>query len=288
MPFLNSLYREFVLGGHLLALGTVSAAAASAIVIHEAATPVLLVMAYLFSYGAYMMNRTAEIDQDLTSHPERTALMSRRKRYLPLISGGCFILGYVLAATVNLVFFAALLVPLALSVLYSVGSKKLVGVFGVSKLKDKLLVKNLVVSLGWSLIPLLVGLYYLNFALPLWFLSGLIFLRGMSSTMFFDIRDVDGDREQGIKTVPVAFGAEATYKAMTALNVVGLLYVAASVVTGELPQFALTLAALPLYSMGYTFFARRPGANLNFICDNVADAEDLFWGPLVYVGAALV
>ena len=142
----------------MLAVGTASIAAASTVVLGVGATPLLLVMAYLFSYGAYMMNRSAEIDQDAVSHPGRTAHLGSRRRYLPAISGGCFLLGYGFALTVNYIFFAALLVPLAFSLAYSVGSKRLVGVIGVSKLKDKLLVKNVFVCLGWSLIPVLVGL----------------------------------------------------------------------------------------------------------------------------------
>ena len=271
----------------MLALGTASAAAASAMLLGESVAPLLLVMAYLFSYGAYMMNRSAELGQDSVSHPERTALMSRRRRYLPAISGGCFALGYAFALTVNLVLFVALLVPLALSLLYSVGSRRFVGVLGVSKLKDKLLVKNLVVSLGWSLIPVLVGFYYLRFAFVLGFLSVLIFLRAMGSTMFFDIRDVEGDRAQGIRTVPVAYGAEATYRVAGVLDAVGIAFVGLAVASGVFPEFALLLVALPLFSLGYRALARRPGANLSFICDNVADAEDLFWGPLVYIGAAI-
>ncbi len=272
----------------MLALGTASAAAASAMLLGESVAPLLLVMAYLFSYGAYMMNRTAELGQDATSHPERTALMSKRRRYLPVITGGCFVLGYAFAVTVNLVLFAALLVPLALSVLYSVGSKRLVGVLGVSKLKDKLLVKNLVVSLGWSLIPVLVGFYYLRFALVLGFFSLLIFMRGIGSTMFFDVRDMEGDREQGIRTVPLAYGAGAAYRVASVLDIVCIAYVALAVALGGFPTFALLLIALPLYSLGYRALARRPGADLDFICDNVADAEDLFWGPLVYIGVAFL
>ena len=213
----------------MLALGTASAAAASAILLGVTVTPLLLVMAYLFSYGAYMMNRSAELDQDVTSHPERTAIMSGRRRHLPLISGGCFMLGYALALTVNIVFFVALLAPLLLSLLYSVGSKKLVGLFGVSKLKDKLLVKNMVVSLGWSLIPVMVGFYYLKFELVLLFVGLYIFLRGMGSTMFFDIRDVEGDRKQGIRTVPITYGASSTYRVIAVLDAVGLVYLAAAI-----------------------------------------------------------
>jgi 4-hydroxybenzoate polyprenyltransferase len=282
------VYREFVLGGHLLAIGTASIAAASAVALGVGATPLLLLMAYLFSYGAYTMNRSTEFDADSVSHPERTALLGRRRRYLPLISAGCFVLGYAIAITVNLIFFAALLVPLAFSVLYSVGSKRLVGVIGVAKLKDKLLVKNLFVSLGWSLIPVLVGLYYLRFEEVLLVMGVFIFMRLMVNTLIFDVRDVEGDRAEGIRTVPVTFGEAATYRAMAAIDVVTLAYLGAALWFALLPPAAAVLGVLPFYSLGYSVLARRPKASLGFICDVLVDGEYLLWGPLMYIGAAFV
>ena len=271
----------------MLAFGTASIAAASATLLEQTATPLLLVMAYLFSYGAYMMNRGAEIDSDAVSHPERTAHLTSRKRYLSVISGGCFLLGYAFAYTVNLIFFGALLVPLAFSLLYSVGSKRLVGVIGVSKLKDKLLVKNLFISLGWSLIPVLVGLYFLRLEAVLALMGGFIFLRLMVNTLIFDVRDVEGDTEQGVRTVPVAYGIRATYRAMAAIDLATFAYLATALLLGLLPISAAILAILPAYSLFYAYIARRPGANLGFICDVLVDGEYLFWGPLVFVGAAI-
>ncbi len=281
------MYREFVLGGHLLAIGTASMAAASALALGVPTAPLLLVMAYLFSYGAYMMNRSTDIDADSVSHPERTAHLGSRRRYLPVISGGCFVLGYALALTVNFVFFLALLAPLAFALAYSVGSKRLVGVIGVSKLKDKLLVKNLFVSLGWSLVPVLVGFYYLRFALVLFWLGVFIFLRLMVNTLIFDVRDVEGDRRAGIKTVPVVYGARRTFLVMGAIDVAALAFLVGAVALGQLPYVSLMLAILPIYSLGYAALARRPGANLGMICDLMADGEYLAWGPLMYIGAAI-
>jgi 4-hydroxybenzoate polyprenyltransferase len=271
----------------MLALGTASIAAASTVLLGVQATPLLLVMAYLFSYGAYMMNRSSEIDADSVSHPERTAHLTPRRRYLPAITGGCFLLGYVFALTVNFIFFVALLVPLAFSFAYSVGSQRLVGVIGVAKLKDKLLVKNLFVSLGWSLIPVLVGFYYLRFGIVILVMGTFIFLRLLVNTLIFDVRDVEGDRAQGIKTVPVVRGAAETYRIMAVIDVAALVYIAAVVALGLLPLAASILGILPLYSLGYSFLARRPKADLGFICDVLVDGEYLFWGPLMYIGAAV-
>src|SRR5271165_5077949 len=220
----NPAFREIVYGGHLLALGTASIAASSAIILGRTPSVILLIMAYLFSYGAYMLNRGSEVKQDSVSDPARTDYLQGRSRYLTLISGLCFGIGYVLAATVNLVFLGALLIPLVLAVGYTIGSKKLVSLIGAKRLKDKLLVKNLVISFGWSLIPALVGLYYKSVPITLLAFAPFIFFRLMSNTVFFDLRDVRADSEFGVRTIPVVYGSTRSYTLMTIFDVLSVAY----------------------------------------------------------------
>ena len=288
MKPLGVVYRELILGGHLLAFGTASIAGAAAFLSGRSPTLVLLVMAYLFSFGAYMMNRSAEMDLDLKSHPERTNYLARRRRALPGVVGGSFLIGYVLAATVDWVFFLALLAPLLLSLLYSVGSERFVGLIGAPNLKQKLLMKNLTISLGWSLIPLLVGLYFGGFNVPLLLLCPFIFFRFMTSTVIFDIRDAEGDKENGVRTVPTELGVRRSFDLVGALDAASAAYIVGLLVSGLLPAYCLTLLTLPVYSTVYRIAARKNASNLGFICDVVCDAEFLFWGPLIYLGNILI
>jgi 4-hydroxybenzoate polyprenyltransferase len=288
MKPLSVAYRELVLGGHLLALGTASMAGAAAYLFGRSPTIVLLVMAYLFSFGAYMMNRSAEMDQDLVSHPERTTYLARRRKILPAVVVASFLIGYALAATVSLIFFVALLVPLALSLLYSVGSKQLVRFIGTSKLKQRLLLKNVSIALGWSLIPILVGLYFGGFDAPLLLLAPFIFLRLMTNTIIFDIRDTEGDRENAVRTLPTELGVPKSFSVVGWIDALSAVYLVALLVIGAVPQFALTLMVLPIYSTVYRAFAMQSNANLSFICDVIADAEYILWGPLIYIGKILI
>jgi len=263
-------------------------AAASAILLGLQPTFVLLLMAYLFSYGAYMMNRTSELEQDAVSNPERTSHLRGRRRYLPAIVGFCFGVGYILALLVNFVFFVALLVPLLLSVAYSVGSKKLVPLIGASKLKQKLLVKNLAISLGWSLIPALVGLYYSQVTVTLLLLSPLIFTRLMVNTILFDVRDVEGDSKYGVRSLPVVYGTRISFRWMNAIDLLSALYVMGMVLTGAMSSYAISLLALPAYSLLYRKVLSSHMSSISFVCDLVADGEYVIWGPLLYLGKILI
>jgi len=234
-----------------------------------------------------MLNRGSEVKQDLISNPSRTNFLQSRGRYLKVISAASFAIGYLLAATVNLVFFSALLVPLILAIAYTIGSKKFARVLGSSRLKDKLLVKNLVISFGWSLIPLLVGLYYGSVPLVLLGLVPFVFLRLMSNTVFFDLRDVRADAEFGVRTIPVVYGIDLSYRMMNLVDIASGAYVALLVLTHFFPIYTIVLVLFPIYSIFYRSISRLPTANLDFLCDFVADGEYLFWGPLMFLGKSI-
>ncbi len=288
MTVISWAANEFVYGGHMLAVGTASIAASFALVLGIFPPPLLLLMAYLFSYGAYTINRSSEIDQDALSNPTRTRRLAARRRYLPAIATACFAVGYALAATVNSIFLVALLIPLFLALVYSVGSKRLVRYLGVKRLKEKLLVKNLVVAFGWSLIPLLVALYYLDLTLAIVTFGAVVFLRLLTNTMIFDARDVEGDRKFGVRTIPVVFGIAPAFRLMLVVDVAMVAYLVLAISAGLLPAYTVTMVVLPIYSIFYRYLARRPRANLGRICDIVADGEYLLWGPILYLGRILV
>ncbi|MDG6994609.1 MAG: UbiA family prenyltransferase [Nitrososphaerota archaeon] len=281
------IVRELVYGGHMLSIGCASIAAATSMLLGRLPTPPLLVMAYLFSFGAYMINRASEIDQDQISNPERTRHLQGRKAALPLIAGGAFAIGYVLAFFSNLIFLIALIIPLIMALLYSVGSKKFTKIIGARRLKDRLLVKNIAISIGWSLIPLLVGLYFEALSLPIVTFAIFIFLRLMSNTIFFDIRDVKADSQYGIKTMPSVYGVSASYKLMNVIDAMAATYCLMAVATGLLPIYSLIVLVFPLYSYAYRIAAKRSGS-YGYYSDVVADAEYLFWGPVMMIGSFLI
>ena len=129
-----------------------------------------------------------------------------------------FLIGYALAATVSWIFFVALLRPARAEPPLQRGVQApFIGVIGTSKLKQKLLLKNVSIALGWSLIPILVGIYFGGFDLPLLLLGPFIFLRLMTNTIIFDIRDTEGDHENAVKTLPTELGVSRSF------NVVGVI-----------------------------------------------------------------
>jgi 4-hydroxybenzoate polyprenyltransferase len=283
MTLVSAVYKELVFGGHLLALGTASMAATAALILGKAPTWDLLLMAYLFSLGAYLINRISDFGQDEVSHPDRTAYIRGRLGFLKGISALCFAVGYVLALLRNLVFFVGLLLPLALALSYSVGSKRMKGMLGIWRLKDVTLVKNVTISFGWSLVPVLVGLYFLQLPWAIFALAPFIFLRIMVNTIFFDQRDVQADTAFGVNTLPVRMGLARSSKVMDLLDISSGVYLLAIIAVGALPIFAGGLVIFVPYSFAYRLYART-GKHRDSVRDFAADGEYLLWGVVTYIG----
>jgi 4-hydroxybenzoate polyprenyltransferase len=283
MTFASAVYKELVYGGHLLAIGTSSMAATAAWIMGRTPTWDLLLMAYLFSFGGYTINRISDFGQDAVSHPERTAYLKNRMSWLKVAVALCFGLGYFLAFFRSLVFFSGLLVPLLLALAYSVGSGRMKERIGVSRLKEVTLVKNITVSFGWSLVPFLVGLYFLQLPGAIFALAPFIFLRLMVNTIFFDQRDLDADAAFGVKTLPVKMGMAGSSRVMDVLDLASGAYMVGIVATGLVPLFAAGLLVFVPYSFAYRIYAKS-GKHRDSVRDLVADGEYLLWGVVTYFG----
>lgn len=283
MSVSSAVYKELVYGGHLLALGTSSMAATASLILGKTPTWDLLLMAYLFTLGAYTINRVSDFREDALSHPDRTAYLRGRLRALRGVATGCFAVGYLLAFLRNLTFFAALLVPLGLALAYSLGSDRMKGALGASRLKDIILVKNVTISFGWSLVPVLVGLYFLQLPLAVLALAPFIFLRLMVNTIFFDQRDVEADRAVGVKTLPLKMGVDGSSRVMDLIDVGSGAYLAAMVLAGALPLFTSALLVFIPYSFAYRAYARS-GKHRDSLRDFAADGEYVLWGVVTYIG----
>ncbi|MBI2185047.1 MAG: UbiA family prenyltransferase [Thaumarchaeota archaeon] len=284
----SRVFAEVIYGGHMPALDTSAFTFTTSLLLGFFPTVDLLVAAYLFTYGSYTLNRKREAELDAVSNPERTKYILGRAKYLNLIIGLCYLGSLLIAFNRNLLFLAALFAPLILSYFYNIGSKKFVGVMGASRLKEKFLIKNIAVSAGWALIPFLVLLYFgagVSPAVPVVFIF--IFLRVFINTVFCDIRDVDSDRAANIRTIPLMVGIRKTKLLLLGVNTFSGLLVFASTLGGLLPPMAYVVNLVTLYGYYYLLRSFKPNVNMKYLCDFVAEGEELFGVLLAVTGLML-
>jgi len=279
------VFNEITYGGHILALDTSALVFTTTLILGFMPTIDLLIAAYLFTFGSYNLNRARESDQDIISSPERTKYILGRAKYINIVIILCYIVSLLIALNRSLLFFTALLGPLLLSYLYNIGSKKFVPVMGTSNLKEQFLVKNIVVSAGWGLVAFLTLIYYggsVNVTVISIFVF--IFLRFFINTIFCDIRDVESDSSVGIRTVPIRLGVYRTKIFLLGVNTFSGIFVLIATLSGLLPPMAHFINLLTIYGYYYLLRSMRSDANMTYLCDFVADGEEVVLVPLAILG----
>jgi 4-hydroxybenzoate polyprenyltransferase len=244
--------------------------------------PVLLI-AYLTPLIIYSYNYYGELEKDIKTNPERAVHLSKKVRYYPYIIG-CYL---ALLALLLLLYASYVMIVFVLILVFC-------GIFYTVLLKDITKVipgfKGVYIAFVWALAgTFLFNIHYaksFNLFHILMFLF--IFLRGMINVTFFDIKDIEGDREQGLKTLPVILGQERTLQYLHLLNVVAFIPLFIGIYLNVIPVYALSLALLFFYDLFYLMKAHTASSKtIRMISYTMADAEFILWPVLLIIASAL-
>jgi 4-hydroxybenzoate polyprenyltransferase len=218
--------------------------------------PVFIVFAV--TMFVYSLNRLSDIEEDEQNVPGRATFVKRYGRVLFAVGIVLYLTAIGLAISLELPRAQFLALPLVVAVVYSsLGGKEL------------LFVKNLLVGGSWGLVVVGVGVYYGQLWDPvILFFAGYVTAMLTIAAVVFDIKDIEGDRMEGIRTVPNVYGA-ATTRRVTAVATGLVAFVVFGVVAlGVLPRRLLVLELFSLYVFAYCLFATR-------------DRDPLFYGLVI-------
>jgi 4-hydroxybenzoate polyprenyltransferase len=138
--------------------------------------------------------------------------------------------------------------PLVANALYS---SRLVP--GLPRLKDIPVMKNVVVAISWALVCTLLPAAHMGSLNSMVFLT-IIFMTAKSfiNTVLYDIRDLEGDRESGVRTIPVLLGPANAFVILLAVNSALLSLL---LVTEGLCR--MMMAGMILYGYAYILYFRQ-------------------------------
>jgi len=230
-------------------------------------------LAFLISFFVYSFNRLTDIREDIINNPDRT-LFFKKKMYIFVIAAFISLfLCLALALLHSLLTFIILLLPAILVILYSFewmrfASKK--------RLKELLLIKNITVSLGWSLIPFFVMAFYNYFHWGIIFLSCFIFLRIFIGVLMFDIRDIEGDKKHNITTIPIKYGLKFSKRIIEFLNIISFLILLIGCI--YLFWAPLIISAFVGLFFGFIYQHYIQKIDMRFLCNVIVDSEYIFLG----------
>lgn len=213
----------------------------------------------LVTFSVYANDRIADVEDDAATNPQQAAFVRRYRKPLYLLASATYGLAVALSVLGGPLALAITVLPGVVWVLYA-SNWIPAAILRVRRLKEVFLVNSAVVALVWS--------FSLTF-LPIVFVSGRVsvaagvvfayfFLRSFVDTEIPNIRDVDGDREIGVKTLPVVIGVDRTKQALFGIDLITATVIVYVGVVGMLPvEVGIPLLVGIVYSMGLTSLVGR-------------------------------
>jgi len=176
-------------------------------------TPAPLV-AGLLTFAVYGNDRVADVETDEQTTPARTAFVKRYHRLLYTLSAVAYGLAVALAVLGGPVAFALALVPGAVWIAYAQDWLPVSG--RIKRLKQVFILNSVLVAGAWALVIVFLPLAFVGGTLTP--TAGIVFLFFFLSSFIRaeipNVRDQSGDREIGVKTLPVVLGIRGTRYAL--------------------------------------------------------------------------
>lgn len=279
--FFKNIYNEIVYNGHLQSLNSSAIIISSGFLFNIKITLDFLIIFYLGFYLIYLYNRYSEVEDDRATNKVRTDHIEKIYKYIPLIGFVIFVTFCTLLFLYsNALFSLYILSIIFFGILYSLFFKGL-----TKKIK---LFKNIYVSIVFAIIVYSPFIYYEIEVKELKVLalsfSIFVFLKAMVMQLFLDIKDIDSDKKNELKTLGVMVGRDKSFKIVNILNILVLLLVVVfSVVFDIWPIYSLFL--LLLIPINYYWFWL---AKNNFFSGYLYESGEFILWPILLLGNFLL
>ena len=228
----------------------------------------MVIITFLTTFSTYGLNKLTDLKEDSINTPERAKAIKKIELIFKISVAISFFLSLVLGFFESILALPILLFPLLLGILYSVRlSTK------IPRLKDITGVKNLTIALSWAVGSTFLPLIYITNkkTLLIILVFYFFFLKSYINSIIFDIRDIEGDRMSGVRTIPVSLGREKTKILLLILNSSLLLWLL--VFRNYFMQYLYVLFFSIAYGYWYIMYFCGAGAKPGKSWDLLVDGE---------------
>ena len=203
-------------------------------------TAILGVAVFASMFAVYAMNRKSDIQEDEANLEFGGAKLAERTYRLGVL---CLLISVIAAFLINVYVLTAVLIFLGMLSAYSF--RLLPSFLPYQRLKEIPFVKNIVVGSGVALVFIVGALVQEPLTLSLLVLGMFVFLalRVLIGSVIPDIRDIEGDKKAGVKTVPVIYGVTWTKNFLLLVNLIATVIYFWMIYANYLP-FEAVLAGL--------------------------------------------
>lgn len=229
----------------------------------------MLLCTALITYSVYSLNRITDISEDTSNLPERIAYLHNKKMIILISSGLAYLIALIIGFLRDEYLLLIFLMPLFIGILYSVRLSSF-------RIKDVFAMKNLSVAFSFAFSASAVPfLFNQNIVIAL-LLFTLLFIKIFVNTVLFDIRDIEGDKKSGARTIPVIWGINKTKSILMVMNSLLFIWLIVCYVT----EIFIIYLPVILFSIIYTYayiwlFVVRKKPHNKYNYDFLIDGEYL-------------
>lgn len=214
-----------------------------------------LIIVPLIMYSIYQWNRIYDLKEDYINTPGNAKNALKNIQWIAITCFICLVISFVMASLRgNRLAIIFLFLVLGLGIFYSTPVNK-------KRLKEIYLVKNLTSSLGWSLITILYPIIHSGSSLNIehWTVFIIMFSAVWIVELIWDIRDVKGDKQFHVNTIPVVHGILKAKQFIMALDVFIICLVLGGFIIGNFGSIWLFIV---LNNLLIIFWIYIPGSKL--------------------------
>jgi 4-hydroxybenzoate polyprenyltransferase len=229
----------------------------------------LLAAAFFLGVSVYSLNKVTDFDEDSINFPDRFRFAKKYRNYILILS-----LESINLAVVFAFFSDPYAILLILGIFYAGAFYSL----GVSKLRVKktLVAKNFMVAgaitMAAVLLPVVIHVSNL-FIIVL--VAYFVFLKAFINTVLLDVRDIEGDRKAGARTIPLYLGRQKTRNLLLLLNSTLIVWIGFSFLEGLFYPYHIVLVISLLYAYWYILRFTRANGDTNKYEDFLVDGETI-------------
>ncbi|RJS48249.1 MAG: prenyltransferase [Methanobacterium sp.] len=281
--YLKTIQNEIIYGGYLAALVAPSFVLTVSLITNSNITLQLLAISYFIPLIVYSYDYYQDLEEDSKTNIERTLHLSNKARLYPFILLiYAIILAFLLILYANIYLIGFILALILLGMAYN---------YFLKSLTSKILAfKNFYTAFIWaaagSFFPLIYNLGEIKISYFL--LMAFIFLKCLVNVIFFDLKDINSDKKQGLRTLPVLCGKDKTITFLNFLNILAFFPLFLGIYMGFIDPYAIIMLVFYFYTAYYLKKSRKAEeGNLIFLSSTLADFEFILW-PLVILMAQIM
>lgn len=237
-----------------------------------------VVVIYLLSLAPCLFGRYYDLKEDAETNPERSKYLRNKAKKIPyvIILITLIMLSIMIYYGRYLMIIFAVVLVLA-SFLYDVFLKKLTRVI--------IGFKNIYIGCIFTSLIFMMAICY-NYKISLAFIlvAIYVFIMSVMGAAFCDIKDLEGDKKEELKTYAVVFGPKKLIKYLCASIIAALIPIVFGVYYKIIPSFALMLCLVLPYNIFLFLESKKEKVNADFLYGAAFDSQLIWWLVFILAG----